>query len=260
MSLSEMNKVLVQVYTNDLFRKYFFEKPQSALSYYKDLDSEEKEALTSLDKEKVNEFSTGLRLKTQFLIEKYYKPLFDNYHAMTTRYFQSFYLIRKLSNHENNLEYAINFGEYLKESLSGILEYRHLYFSSIFLLQKLKAVKIAYPEFYVNSKEITADGIPVLYPHVFLETYPYDMPAAIKNITETSFNESYFSYVMYNINGLLKIDSISNLLSDFLNTCNSIYSLAEIYDTLKRDYGRLIKNKWRDIISILIAKRYIYIK
>lgn len=260
MSIQEMNSALIQLYTNDIYRKYFFENKNHALRLYPNLSEEQREAIKSISEEELDTFSIGLKQKLKTMVAKYFSPLFEFDSELMSDIFSRFYLNRKLANCESIAEYAKYFGEFAKEYFEETKAADYLYDIAKYQTQRINATITTYPEFNITSAELNDTACAVLAPHIFVERYRFDINQIIKCIgSDSHFKASPEAYLMYNTHGDLLTKKISMPLYDLLSLCNGSYTLKEMFAILKPSYADLSQEKTKETIEFLVEANYIYI-
>ncbi|MDC0749196.1 hypothetical protein [Polyangium mundeleinium] len=118
MSLSEMQRYLVRLYTDDCFRMLSHIAPEKTLHMYA-LSPEEGRAVTEIDRDMLETFAASLKGKRLERIQENYPLTGRLVPAAMDRYTDRFYQLFPARPHASTQEYLGSFGTFLEETLRG---------------------------------------------------------------------------------------------------------------------------------------------
>jgi hypothetical protein len=262
-NIIQINNLLVRLYTDDIFRAYFFNHQEIAFDYFKELSIDEREMLRNLDKDNMTHFAHTLKNKLCTMVTSFYQPLFILYTEQMQDIFSQFYLDRKLAVNETILNYAACFGEFMKMRLFNI-EPKYLFEVVKFLTQKCQALKSSLPPISFPPKKLENSLLPCLAPNVILEIYSYDMNKLIKNLENPDVEEGLSrGYLIQATDEALTLLEVSYPACLFLQRCIGCFQLDFIINELSIQYTDspfTVDELVNTFIPTLLEKNLIYFR
>lgn len=257
----QMDFILINLYTNDAFRKLFNYDPQSIIEIIGAVSEEEEKALKLININQLNIFANSLKAKVKNMIEDYFQILFDFDYERISRLFLRFYFMHRLFPEEPNIYYLERFGRYMTQQFE-IEEDNIFYNTAKFLTQKIQATFNQLPEYEITP-EYTDDSVPTLAPFIKIAAYEFDMQKLLTSPRETPlFKKTY--YLMYTNDGFkVTVLEISKAIYFLLNLSNGRSKLSEIYqkisDMLELDMSnQMVSQSLSPFLTDLVRTGKIY--